>query len=91
MQTLPYKSYNNGYDAEHHEDTVRYICQVNGEETKVPVLDEHKEQDQTYERADQHEQTEEESFRGAHTVDTSLLGVRQSHGPAGQHNFKTVF
>lgn len=68
-----------------------HVRQVNGEETEVPVMDEHEEQDEAYEGADEHEKSEEEPLRGAHAVYTSLLGVRQSHGPAGQHNFKTVF
>lgn len=67
------------------------VSQINGEQTELFMVDQNEKEDQTDQRGDEHQKTEKQSFRGTHTVHTTLLSLRYRYCSSAQHNFKSVF
>lgn len=77
----------NGEHSESHQGTMRRIGQIDGEQRELIVAHQHEEQDQTDERADQQQESEEQALGGTDTIDATGLGLGHGDGTTGQHHF----
>lgn len=82
LQALhPYESHDNGHDREDHQDAVRNVREVNGDQAEVRVVDQHEEQDQADQRADQQQQAEEQPFARSYAVHPCVTYFVRSGDP----------
>lgn len=88
--SLPAESYDDGKNAESHDNRVRAIRKVNGQYSKIRVANQNKEQDEANEGANKQKKAKEQPFAGTNTVNTTMLSTSKCDRPLRKHGFQAL-